>query len=58
MMNGTSSEAYLGPCQTSKMENFAKIVIRLKPLNICGALRDLVPFAQFKKKRKTPMEDC
>ena len=24
------------------------------PLSICGALRDLVPFAQFKKREKHP----
>ena len=25
---------------------------------ICDALRDLVPFVQFKKREKTPMEEC
>ena len=28
------SETYLGPCQTTKMKLFAKILIGLKPLNI------------------------
>ena len=32
--NGTFSEVYSGPYQTSKMELFAKTVIRLKLLNV------------------------
>ena len=27
MINGTFSEAYLGTCQTSKIENFAKVIV-------------------------------
>ena len=26
--------------------------------DICDALRDIVPFVQFKKREKTPMEEC
>ena len=32
MINGTFSEAYLGPCQTSKIELFSKIVTGLREL--------------------------
>ena len=28
------------------------------PRKIRGALRDLVPFVQLKKREKTPMEEC
>ena len=34
--NVGSTEAYLKPCQTSKMERFAKIVNGWKPLTIFG----------------------
>ena len=27
-------------------------------LYICDGLRDLIPFVQFKKREKTPMEEC
>ena len=29
-----------------------------KTLMKCDALSDLVPFVQFKKREKTPMEEC
>ena len=27
-------------------------------VTICDVLHDLVPFVQFKKREKTPMEEC
>ena len=31
-----------------------KTILELKLINICDALRDLVPFVQFKKREKHP----
>ena len=31
---------------------------KLWKIHICDALRDLVAFVQFKKRKKSPMEEC
>ena len=33
---------------------YARITVNIKIMFICGALRDLVPFLQFKKREKHP----
>ena len=38
-------------------QNKTKIVVSNNS-NICDALRDLVPFVQFKKREKKTMEEC
>ena len=37
---------------------FELLRVKRRQPYIRNALRDLVPFAQFKKREKTPMEEC
>ena len=56
MINGTFSEAYLGTCQTSKIENFAKVIVlnllkilsnKLSLRSLTGYLKSIPRLGQF-----------
>ena len=63
LAKGFSGRVFLSFWELSYKNGFitlflAKVVQCSKVFHKCGALRDLVPFVQFKKREKTPMEEC